>query len=146
MIMSRKQRKPNFSASGSATAPEYSLLAHGSPVAEPSQPMREPGLAGHARIGRVTFSATKKTIYYAGRRLRSLKGAGYKANYYNIESGLKYWISNCKKDGNDTLYPGIIEIDEDAREEYWITIRKKPDNVHLTKFRSEDKYAKRRPS
>ena len=25
----------------------------------------KPGLAGHARIGRVTFSATRKTIYYA---------------------------------------------------------------------------------
>jgi hypothetical protein len=75
-----------------------------------------------------------------------LKGRGYKANFYNVESGLKYWISNCKKDGNDTLYPGVVEIDEDAREEYWTTIRKMPDNVHLTRIRSEGKYAKRRPS
>jgi hypothetical protein len=106
----------------------------------------KPGLAGHARIGRVTFSASRKTIYYAGCKLQSLKGAGYKANYYNVDSGLEYWISNCKKDGNDTLYPGIVEIDDDAREEYWITIRNMPENVHLTKFRSTGKYAKRRPS
>jgi hypothetical protein len=104
------------------------------------------GLAGHARIGRVAFSATRKTIYYAGRKLQSLKGRGYKANYHDVDSGLKYWISNCKKDGTDTLYPGIVEIDDDAREEYWTTIRQMPENVHLTKFRSNGKYAKRRPS
>ena len=106
----------------------------------------KPGLAGHARIGRVTYSASRKTIYYGGRKLQSLKGSGYKANYYNVESGLAYWISKCKRDGNDTLYPGIVEIDEDAREEYWTTIRKMPENVHLTRFRSEGKYSKRRPS
>jgi hypothetical protein len=106
----------------------------------------KPGLAGHARIGRVTFSATRKTIYYRGRKLQSLKGSGYKANYFDVESGLEYWISNCKKDGNDTLYPGTVEIDDDAREEYWTTIRCMPQSIHLTKFRSEGKYAKRRPS
>ena len=105
----------------------------------------KPGLAGHARIGRVTFSATRKTIYYAGRKLQSLKGAGYKANYHNVESGLHYWISKCRKDGNDTLYPGVVEIDDDAREEYWTEIRKMPENVQVTSFRSEGKYAKRRP-
>jgi len=104
----------------------------------------KPDLAGHARIGRVRFSGTRKTLYYAGRKLRSLKG-GYKANYLNIESGLKYWISNCRKDGNDTLYPGVVEIDEDAREEYWTTIRQCPEKIHLTQFRSEGKYSKRRP-
>jgi hypothetical protein len=106
----------------------------------------KPGLAGHARIGRVTFSQSRRTIYYRGRRLQSLNGNGYKANYFNVDTGLEYWISGCKKNGNDTLYPGIIEIDEDAREEYWIQIRKKPENVHLTRFRSEGKYSKRRPA
>lgn len=106
----------------------------------------KPGLAGHGRIGRVRFSASRKTIYYAGRKLRSLKGSGYKANYFNIETGLHYWVSNCRKDGNDTLYPGVVEIDEDAREEYWTRIRQLPENVHMTRFRSEGKHAKRRPS
>lgn len=106
----------------------------------------KPGLTGHARIGRVTLSASGKTIYYAGRRLQSLKGAGYKANYFNVDSGLEYWVSRCKKDGNDTLYPGIIEVDEDAREEYWTQIRKLPENAHVTRFRSEGKYSRRRPS
>ena len=106
----------------------------------------KPGLAGHARIGRVSFSHSRRTVYYRGRRLQSLNGNGYKANYFNVESGLEYWISGCKKNGNDTLYPGIIEIDDDAREEYWMDIRKNPENVHLTKFRSEGKYSKRSPA
>jgi len=106
----------------------------------------KPGLAGHARIGRVTFSATRKTIYYAGRRLQSLKGSGYKANYHDVDSGLEYWVSNCRKDGDDTLYPGIVEIDEDAREEYWTEIRELPQNIQVTSFRSEGKHSKRRPS
>lgn len=104
----------------------------------------KPGLAGHARIGRVTFSASRKTIYYRGRSLLAIKG--YKTNHVNVDSGLYYWISNCKKAGNDTLYPGIVEIDEDARVEYWTEIRRQPQNVHLTKFRSEGKYSKRRPA
>jgi hypothetical protein len=106
----------------------------------------KPSLAGHARIGRVTFSASHKTVYYKGRRLQSLNGSGYKANYFNVDTGLEYWISGCKKNGNDTLYPGIIEIDDDAREEYWTQIRNMPENVNVTSFRSEGKYSKRRPS
>jgi hypothetical protein len=106
----------------------------------------KPGLAGHARIGRVTFSKSRKTIYYKGRRLQTLNGSGYKANYFNLESGLRYWISNCKKDGNDTLYPGIIQIDDDVPEEYWVSIRNKPECVNLVQIRSAGKYSKRRPS
>lgn len=106
---------------------------------------QKPGLTGHARIGRVTTSATRRTIYYLGRKLQSLNGGGYKANYFNVDTGLEYWISNCKKDGNDTLYPGVIEIDEDAREEYWTSIRKLPGKINEKQFRSEGKYSKRRP-
>lgn len=40
------------------------------------------GLAGPPRIGRVTFSKTGQTLYYRGDAFRSLKGAGFKANYY----------------------------------------------------------------
>lgn len=103
----------------------------------------KPGLSGHARIGRVRRSASGKTLYYAGRKLRSLKGRGFKANYVDIETGLEFWVSRCRKDGNDTLYGGFIEIDEDAREEYWTTIRAIPENVHVTRFRAEAKFPKR---
>lgn len=31
---------------------------------------------------------------------------------------LEYWISNCRADGKDTLYPGIVEIDDDTCENF----------------------------
>ena len=102
-------------------------------------------LEGPARIGRVQFSKTGKTIYYNGRKLESLKRCGYKANYADAETGDWYWVSGCKQKGDDTLYPGVIEIDEDARDEYWREIRKLPEYVHLTSFRSMGKYSKRQP-
>lgn len=83
-------------------------------------------LTGPARIGRVTYSKTGATIYYGGREFRSLKGAGFKANYYDVETGEEYWISGPRKDGCDALYATNIatEIDEDVRQEYWTQIRK----------------------
>jgi hypothetical protein len=105
----------------------------------------KPGLTGPARIGRVTFSKTGKTVYYRSHRFRSLKGCGYKANYRDVETRIWYWISRCRADGEDTLYPGIVEIDDDVREEYWHTIRRRPGMDHLASFRSEGKYSRRRP-
>jgi hypothetical protein len=78
------------------------------------------GLEGSARIGRVYFSKSGKTIYYRGLSFQSLKGAGFKANYFEIASGDHYWISGPRKDQNDRLYGGNlgVEIDEDVLEEY----------------------------
>ncbi|TBO42088.1 hypothetical protein [Pedobacter kyonggii] len=43
-----------------------------------------------------------------------------------------YWISGCKKDGDDRLYGERIpiHIDEDVREEYWKDIRNRPNNTN----------------
>lgn len=89
------------------------------------------GLNGPARIGRVTYSKSGATLYYKGKSFRSLKG-GYKANYYDIQSGERYWISGCKKNGEDRLYVSAlpIDIDEDVRDEYWTTIRGLPAKKH----------------
>ena len=78
------------------------------------------GLEGEARIGRVYFSKTGKTLYYGGRRFQSLKGIGFKANYVDIDNGDEFWISGPKKDRNDRLYGGRlgVEIDADVKEEY----------------------------
>ena len=78
------------------------------------------GLEGDARIGRVYFSKTKKTLYYRGKTFQSLKGSGFKANYFDIENGNKFWISGPRKDKNDRLYGGNqgVEIDDDIKEEY----------------------------
>jgi hypothetical protein len=87
------------------------------------------GLHGSARIGRVTFSRTGATLHYRGKSFQSLKGSGFKANYFDIESGEQYWISGPRKDGTDRLYKSDwpVEIDGDVREEYWAEIRKKPE-------------------
>lgn len=81
-------------------------------------------LTGNARIGRVTFSKTGRTLYYRGQSFQSLKGNGFKSNYYCVETGEDYWISGPRRRGGDALYGSApIEIDEDVREEYWREIR-----------------------
>src|SRR5690349_15770500 len=78
------------------------------------------GLEGPARIGRVYFSKTGSTLYYQGLRFRSLKGAGFKSNYFEVGSGDEYWISGPRKDTGDRLYGGSrgVEVDEDVLDEY----------------------------
>ena len=83
-------------------------------------------LNARGRIGRVHFSKTGRTLRYDGKQFRSLEG-GYKANYFDTETGDWYWISGPKRNAEDRLYgtPGI-DIDEDVREEYWSSIRGMP--------------------
>ncbi len=90
------------------------------------------GLTGPARIGRVSFSKTGRTIYYQGDAFRRFRG--FKANYYKVGTGEEYWISGPKKNGSDRLYSEAVpvEVDEDAREEYWTTIRGLPDRASET--------------
>jgi hypothetical protein len=85
-------------------------------------------LNGPARIGRVTFSKTMRSIYYRGRSFQSLKGAGFKENYYDTVTHERFWISGPRRDGQDRLYVSNlpVEIDDDVREEYWTEIRKEP--------------------
>ena len=86
-------------------------------------------LAGPARIGRVTFNRTRKSLHYKGRTFQSLKGSGFKANYLDVDSGDHYWISGPKKNGADGLYgPRTTPIDDNVREEYWTKIRNLPKN------------------
>lgn len=86
------------------------------------------GLTGPARIGRVTFSKTGATVYYLGRAFQTLKGSGFKSNYFDVETGAHYWISGPRKDGKDSLYATHVapEVDLDVREEYWSEIRGLP--------------------
>ena len=100
------------------------------------------GLSGHARIGRVSFSKSGKTIYYGGREFGKLSGGGFKSNYFDVETREEYWISGCKKRGGDRLYPGLIEIDDDVREEYWVDIRAMPQCKEQKVIRCDSKYGK----
>lgn len=84
-------------------------------------------LNGDARIGRVSFSRTMRTMYYAGKEFLKVKN-GFKHNCIDVETGEEYWISGCHKDGADRLYSSNKPtfIDEDVCEEYWTTIRNRP--------------------
>ena len=82
------------------------------------------GLNGPARIGRVTFSKTGRSVHYGGRTFQKMKG--YKDNYFDVDTGDEYWISGPRKDGRDRLYDGTtmpVEIDDDVSTEYWRDIR-----------------------
>jgi hypothetical protein len=84
------------------------------------------GLNGTARIGRVTFSKSGRSLHYAGRTFQSLGGTGFKANYFDVETGDHFWISGPRKDGRDRLYEDSakpVEIDPDVSDEYWRNIR-----------------------
>jgi hypothetical protein len=86
-------------------------------------------VSGEARIGRVEFSNTARTMYYAGKEFVKVKG-GYKYNCIELSSNEEYWISGCKKDGTDALYSvQPTPIDEDIREDYWTSIRNRPDLI-----------------
>jgi hypothetical protein len=83
-------------------------------------------LNGPACIGRVTFSKSGRSLTYAGRTFQSLNGHGFKANYFDVETGEEYWISGPHEDGRDRLYPEsrqAVAIDEDVAAEYWAKIR-----------------------
>jgi hypothetical protein len=81
------------------------------------------GLDGPARVGRVTFSRSGRSLYYRGREFR--RSGGFKSNYYEVETGDAYWISGPRRDGNDRLYGGSrdVGVDDDVAEEYWREIR-----------------------
>ena len=105
--------------------------------------LKEDGLRGPARIGRVTLSQTGRTLTYAGRTLAPLRG-GLKANYFDTESLQELWISGPRADGCDSLYSATVEVDEDAREEYWRDIRHEPEHVRSRSYKSPGKSKKER--
>jgi hypothetical protein len=78
------------------------------------------GLEGGARIGRVYFSKSGKTLFYQGMKFASLSGSGFKSNYFEVDTGDHYWISGPRKDQNNRLYGGNrgVEIDKDVYDEY----------------------------
>ncbi len=82
-------------------------------------------LKGSARIGRVSYSKTGKSISYEERTFQSLKGSGFKSNYFDVETGEHYWISGPRKDGRDALHATHARpfVDEDVQDEYFLKIR-----------------------
>ena len=93
------------------------------------------GLDGPGRIGWVAISRTARMYHYRGRRLAKI-GSGYKYNCIDEENGDRYWVSGPHKDGADKLYGGVVQIDEDARVEYWTKVRGQPALVGMTEYRA----------
>ena len=88
-------------------------------------------LTGDARIGRVTFNKTGRSIYYRDQVFRRIPGGGFKSNYLEEATGEEYWISGPKRRGGDRMYGSSlpVAIDDDARVEYWRDIRGKPERI-----------------
>jgi hypothetical protein len=84
-----------------------------------------------ARIGRVSFSKTGKTLYYNG---FSLAGMG-RAWCRDVESGDPYGIQAARQDGRDRGGKNKrgsfrVQIDDDVRQKYWSEIRRRPNRSH----------------
>lgn len=88
-------------------------------------------VTGQGRIGWVEMSKSSRSYVYKGRRFLKTK-SGYKYNCIDEVTRDHCWISGPKKRGGDRLYGRRVEIDEDARVEYWTTIRSKPESVDQT--------------
>ena len=98
------------------------------------------GLAGPARIGWVQVKNGGKRLLYGDQVFVSLRGRGFKSNFYDAATKDRYWISGCRRDGMDALYGTTVQVDDDALEEYWLRIRNRPDKVGTRSFRARGKY------
>lgn len=78
---------------------------------------------GPAWIGWVRFSKTWKTAYFHGHTLR--RGPGMSdANFFDVDTGAKFWLSGPKRDRTDGRYSRRQpEVDEDALEAYEAFLR-----------------------
>ncbi len=83
---------------------------------------------GPARIGRVSFSKTGKTLYYGGKAFERIKRGGVRSNHRDVETGEEYWISGVKRNREDRHWAGSgpVEIDEDVREDYFRLLLERP--------------------
>jgi len=104
--------------------------------------------AGEARIGRVRFSRSGRTLYYRDKVFQPVGGDGIYGNYYGYERQTfenwvnaplepgrnwipgflgEFWISGPKSNGQDR-HPleqqGPVVVDEDVAKEYWEEIRR----------------------
>jgi hypothetical protein len=102
------------------------------------------GLRGIGRIAGVEHSKTGRTLYFDGKTLVRLSGFALKANYFDEVTLEEYWVSSPRQDGNDSLFPTEILIDENVREIYWREIRRDPSKVDRTTYKSKGKTKRER--
>jgi len=75
-------------------------------------------------------------IYDAERTYIPQRNRGSGANYTDAHTGELYWIAPCRKDGYDSLDAVSVQIDEDARREYWGVVRGLPENEEQHSYQS----------
>jgi hypothetical protein len=103
--------------------------------------------AGGARIGRVQFSRTGRTLYYRDKAFMPVGGRGIYGNYYGYDRAIyeafvnaeltelrsipgflgEFWISGPKRNGRDQHScerSGSVQVDEDVADDYWKVIRR----------------------
>jgi hypothetical protein len=96
-----------------------------------------------ARISRVTLVKLDRMIYHDGRALvpQSARKNRNRANYVDGHTGEPFWVAAVRKDGYDSLEPRIVWIDDEAREEYWRSVREMPERLADTSYQSPGKQA-----
>lgn len=77
-------------------------------------------LKGMLELEGFIFRRLEKHYTIKGEKFKSLKGMGFKSNYYDVDTGDEFWISGPRKDKNDRLYGGNkgVTIDDDVLVEY----------------------------
>jgi hypothetical protein len=95
---------------------------------------------GRGRIGWVDTVATCRAYRYAGRAFQKQNSGSY--NCFDAGTGELALIAEPRVSGRDKLNGGIVDIDDDAREEYWLRVRKQPHNVHLSFFLADPRVAR----
>lgn len=92
-------------------------------------------VGGRGRIAWVQYSKTCRVYHYEGRVLRRSEGGRY--NCFDAGSGEPYLVTEPKSNGRDKLNGGFVDIDSDARDEYWLQVRGKPDCAGFVSFEAE---------
>ncbi len=100
------------------------------------EPKKRSSAEGSARISRVTQIKLGRMIYDAEKAFVPQKNRGSGANFTETQTGEPYWIAPCRKDGLDSLETRVVHIDEDAREEYWQSIRGLSENAQESTYQS----------
>jgi hypothetical protein len=90
---------------------------------------------GRGRIGWVERSTACQVYRYDGKVLRMAVQSLY--NCFDAGSGEPYLVTEPRSNGRDKLHGGFVDIDEDAREEYWLHIRNRPECATLAFFLAE---------
>ena len=73
---------------------------------------------GPAWISVVSFNRSWKTARWHGKTLRRWTGMP-DANFFDVETDEKYWISGPRRDLRDTRYSSVMPtVEDEAREAY----------------------------